>query len=495
MRTLERFEALVDTHALRETLEAIEASLPVGVRPRQLRVRTLILGIVLALADGRPAHLSRVRDALVALDEADRLRLGVVVEWSRGEHTLTYRQVEYTFSLVVSVLNRPVPDGTPSDALVAFMDALVEASMHHVSLSTRSLAVDWSDLEAFARPGVGGAPSADGEASWGHRSAGVDKGELFFGYYFSAATAVREEGGEAVPELVRRMVLTSCAHDPVRAVVPSLESLAASGVSLGDVLVDSGYAHRLAENWALPMRRAGAQLVMDLHPHDRGTRGTFGGAICWNGNLYCPATPPLLFDLEPLARGASESETRAHDERAAELARYKLGRLSTDDADGYHRVMCPAAMGKLRCARRAGSLALSYDRPEITAPPDPAPRCCTQATLSVPPEVNAKTRQKHDYPSSAHRRSFARRTAVERTYSTMKDPASTDVTRGWCRVMGLGAISVLLACAVVVRNRRVLDAFEERRRGDLRRQALGLEPKRRRRRRRTIDDLVAATPG
>ena len=97
--------------------------------------------------------------------------------------------------------------------------------------------------------------------------------------------------------------------------------------------------------------------------------------------------------LRPRALGPGGQRVRdpAHDERAAELARYKLGRLSTDDADGYHRVMCPAAMGKLRCPRRAGSLALSYDRPEITAPPDPAPRCCTQATLSVPPEVNAKT--------------------------------------------------------------------------------------------------------
>jgi hypothetical protein len=28
---------------------------------------------------------------------------------------------------------------------------------------------------------------------------------------------------------------------------------------------------------------------MDLHPHDRGTKGTYNGAICFNGALYCPA--------------------------------------------------------------------------------------------------------------------------------------------------------------------------------------------------------------
>ena len=52
--------------------------------------------------------------------------------------------------------------------------------------------------------------------------------------------------------------------------VPALRDLAASGVALGDVLSDSGYAHRVAEHWALPLWGAGAQIVTDLHPHDRG---------------------------------------------------------------------------------------------------------------------------------------------------------------------------------------------------------------------------------
>jgi len=42
----------------------IEGMLPSGVRPRQLAVRTLLLGMMLALADGRPAHLTRVHQAL-----------------------------------------------------------------------------------------------------------------------------------------------------------------------------------------------------------------------------------------------------------------------------------------------------------------------------------------------------------------------------------------------------------------------------------------------
>ena len=89
---------------------------------------------------------------------------------------------------------------------------------------------------------------------------------MFFGYYLSAATMVREENGPAVPELARRMTLTSCHLDPARALVPVLPPYPQTGIPLGDVLADSGYAHRDAEAWAIPLRRAGAHLIQDLHP-------------------------------------------------------------------------------------------------------------------------------------------------------------------------------------------------------------------------------------
>jgi hypothetical protein len=49
--------------------------------------------------------------------------------------------------------------------------------------------------------------------------------------------------------------------------------------------------------------------------------------------------------LGPLSRGTTPDQAAAHDAQTAELARYKLGRLTRDDQDGYHRVACRASPG------------------------------------------------------------------------------------------------------------------------------------------------------
>ena len=105
---------------------------------------------------------------------------------------------------------------------------------------------------------------------------------------------------------------------------------------------------------------------------------------------------------------------------------------------------------------------LDRDRPEILQPPENPQACCTQQTITVPPQVNAKTRQKHDYPSKAHRQSYARRTGAERGFATAKDPASNDISRGWCRLMGLTPLMLFTATLLIVRNQRILTAWNAR---------------------------------
>ena len=490
--TLARIEQIIDASG---AAPPIEAMLPAGVRRRQLTVRTLAVGMLLAIAGRRPAYLTEARDALTGLSAGDQARLGVTEDWHGRPHQLTYRQVEHTHRLVAKALSKGQPDGAPPDALAAFCDGLLEASIPapHKQAS-RSLAADWTDVESWSRPPPRGTTHCAGpEAHWGHRTVNLPGpgGELFYGWYLSIAVMVRDENSPPIPELARRMTLTSCKLDPARALVPVLLRMPKDGIPLGDIIDDSGYAHRDAEAWAVPLRQAGAQLVQDLHPHDRGPRGTHHGAVIANGSLYCPQTPRTLLELGPPGPAATAAQAAAHDQQTTELSRYKLGRHTSDDADGYHRVTCPATTGKIRCPLRPASMTLDRDRPQILTPPGHPPACCTQQTITVPPHIAAKTRQKHDYPSPQWRRSYQRRTAAERVNATIKDTATTSIARGWCRLMGLAPLTLWIACLLAIRNQPILDAWHARQQDNARRAAAGLPPRTRKRRRTTLAQLAA----
>ena len=528
---LQRTEQIIDVSAVAPRIELL---LPAGVRPRQLSARTLLVGMLLVMLSGRQALLRHVHQALLGLGEKDKWRLGVIAAWTHGPHTLTYRQLEYTFALITAKLSKDNPDGSPSETLSEIIDRLLEASVQVLGEpDSSSYAVDWTDHETWARPprkqkaaGEHTAPGepqrepaanqhdhqqhdhhqhhhqeeeeeeercADREAAWGHRTTNSPgKNESFFGYYLQAVTIVKDEHGPDVPELARRIHLASPKHDPPAQIVPVIERINAAGIPIKDLLGDSGYSYREARTFALPLRTLGIQLIVDLHPNDRGPKGTHQGAIISNGNLYCPATPTSLLELGPLARAATTEQTQAHDRHTDELGKYKLSPITGYDQDGYRRVICPAAYGKLRCPHRPQSMTLAHDRPTILTPPQHPPACCQQQTITVPPAVNAKTAQKHDWPSAAHRRSYNRRTGAERTFATTSDRATCDLSRGWCRLTGLTPNALFVATALIARNIRINDAFNARQLDNQRRAKAGLPPRQRRRRRQTAEDLINA---
>ena len=207
---------------------------------------------------------------------------------------LTYRQTERTFGLITDALAKDEPDGLPSATLAGICDDLLEASVpEEFKDASRSLApVDWTDLETFSRPApASGGECADPEASWGHRKNNLlrSQDELFFGYY--AGIMMAEENGPAVPEFARRMTLSSCCHDPARALVPVLTALPAAGIPLGDVLADSGYAHRVPQHWAAPLRAAGASLVQACTRTTAGPRAPMKAPSSATGTCTARAPP------------------------------------------------------------------------------------------------------------------------------------------------------------------------------------------------------------
>ncbi|HET9974631.1 MAG TPA: hypothetical protein VFQ68_40810 [Streptosporangiaceae bacterium] len=169
---LAELEDLIDGSGIAPEIEVL---LPAGVRHRQLAVRTLILGMLLTLDDGRPAQLTRVHAALTALPADDQARLGVSEDWEQGPHQLTYRQVEHTFHLVTVALGKDQPDGAPTQILIRTCSDLLEASIPAwVKDATTALAADWTDVETWSRPPRHGTTECAGpEASWGHRNSNL----------------------------------------------------------------------------------------------------------------------------------------------------------------------------------------------------------------------------------------------------------------------------------------------------------------------------------
>ena len=60
--------------------------------------------------------------------------------------------------------------------------------------------------------------------------------------------------------------------------------------------------------------------------------------------------------------------------------------------------------------------------------------------------------------------------------------------------MGLTPITMTLTCMLIVRNQRILQAWNTRQQDNARRAAAGLPPKTRRRRRKTLTTLAATRP-
>ena len=430
-----------------------------------------------------------MHQALTALGDDDQRRLGVIADWKHGPHQLTYRQTERTFGLVADALGKDEPDGLPSGPLQRVCDDLLEASIpEEFKNGSRSLAVDWTDLESFSRPPPRGTSDcADPEAWWGHRKNNLlrSQDELFYGYYLSAGIMMRDEDGPALPELARRATVSSCRHNPVRAFAPVLTAMPGQPGS------------RSATSWTIPATptatpapgpsrsgppgRSSSRTSTPTTAARRAPTTARSSATatctaprhrgrCWNSGRS-PAPPPKSRPRTGTARPASWPGTSS-------------AASPPTTADGYHRVQCPAAMGKIRCPLRPSSMTLDRDRPEILTPPEHPQACCAQQTITVPPGVLAKTAQKHDYPSAAWRRSYARRTGAERGFATAKDPASNDISRGWCRLMGLAPLTLFTTALLVTRNQRILHAWNARQEETQRRAAAGLPPRTRRRRAR-----------
>ena len=491
--------ALVERSGVAPWLEAeIAARYRRPGRPRELSVAALLGALLLLATDDRALHLSAVTEVLFSrLSERSRVILGLVGDVSGQRSFLArYRQVRYLFHAVARVLDpsglaknrrfdaeeferrrREVSEKDAADArtrLESFMGALLAASVGEQCVSGRQLAygLDATPVPLFSRgPSKrSGLCASDPDGGWYVREGDHREREDHRGRRRSRVawaleatlltTAPREPGTLAsFPNVVVGLALDRPGVDPGGTAVRVLAGARSRGFAPGPLGVDRAYSGAFAQNFHLPARAMGYELVMDYRISELGRRANSHGAVLVEGTWYCPGMPAVLvsatLDYRSGAVDAATYRARIEARRA-----YALRRKSGPDVDGYERFMCPAqgARPKVRCQLRPASLAVLGIR-TVNPPPSPPPTLCSQHAITIAPDVAARHAQSLAYGSEEWARHYATlRNTIEGWNGFVKDPAHEALAQpARRRVRGIAAQGIFVTLLLVAANLRKID--------------------------------------
>ncbi len=427
--TLDRTLDAVRRTGIHRELEAMLNPSGTG-RPRQLKVDVFLAGVLLTVGDKRPLTLVNVHATLTEnLALSARIALGTEYrpKPDARPRPLSIRQVRYLLEAIerkLAYTEGRRPDLDPedrearADALQHVLDEIIEASLPADVPRPRSLALDETAIESWAkgkrrpaRPSgktdaadersVGAAAAcveadvADGldevagegysfdpDARWGYRTRTYDnKSKACFGYGLYNLVGVPEVGEDrsALPKLTYASNLRPLATDVAEPALALIDGLTARGHDVRELLNDRTWSYLVAERWADELRAREITQVFDLHPNDRGVRD-FEGIAMIDGAPHCRAAleaqaarhdlavddlvvinHPAKLVLGPTRKKASPEELASHEKAKRELEEFNA-KIAIRQTAAFRRVQNarPTAkdQGKERweCPAQAGKL-------------------------------------------------------------------------------------------------------------------------------------------
>jgi hypothetical protein len=214
-----------------------------GARPRAVPARARYHGVLLesaafagpSLVTGGTDPARRVHQALTALPEAGQARLGVAEDWKQDRTSSPTGKSSTPLASPCRRWRKSIPAALPAttspQSATSCWKPASRPGTKTTPLPCRRTGPTWNP--GPGRPGTAppAAPAPRPPGATATATFPGPKGELFFGYYLSAATMTRDEHSPDVPGLARRMTLSSCALDPVRALVPVLQRMTAAAVA------------------------------------------------------------------------------------------------------------------------------------------------------------------------------------------------------------------------------------------------------------------------
>lgn len=244
--------------------------------------------------------------------------------------------------------------------------------------------------------------SVDLTAGW-HYCGGAEEG--IFGHSATLLVAASRRHGDGAdlagervsrhPQLALGLVLDTPGKRVGPNAVHALTRLAAHGLSLpaGLLAADRAYTDQLPAHFTVPARRLGYQLVLDYKQEHRGLQGsTAFGALLVDGSLACPAMP------DALVRATTNLDDKAvrevgDDEPLTQLLAARtpffLKRKQNPDPHGTIRLQCPASgpSPAVSCARFHQVHQIAATRPvtvDLTNPRATAAHTAAKPTVPIP---------------------------------------------------------------------------------------------------------------
>jgi hypothetical protein len=313
------------------------------------------------------------------------------------------------------------------------------------------------------------------------------------------ATLVVAAWGEPTEEQPFPSLVVAMAnlHNPGHAIshhaITALGSAAERGHPIALLAGDRAYSNANPDDFQLPARALGYDLVLDYRDDQLGIQGSYEGFLFIEGAFYCPAMPQQLIQatIDYRNKRTDHATWQARLEaRRAHQARPK----GNPDAEGSQRVLCPASDGAYtgRCELKPRSIKNTDTKltripvtDELRLAP---PKVCRQQSITVPPDAAAKLRHNLDYGLPEWSTTYhGLRNSVEGMNGVAKNgayAALADPTRR--RIRGVMAQSIFTALLIMATSINQIDSFLKNARpdseGTLRR------PRKRRRASRPLSD-------
>jgi len=416
--------------------------------------------------------------------------------------------------------------------LLRVTNAIVDASLHDLRPHLErhwdgSTAVDATPVRTYAKGlrTTGPELATDPDAGWyvregdhrdpdtttpaktqgsgkqtGRRSRGSTKAMFGYDATLTIARTPTHDGAplpdgtsdpRVVPAVVTGFTLDKPGHAPGPNAVRVLADVHRRGHPAGFLAGDRAYNNSVPEQFQLPARAMGYQLVFDYRQDQLGIQSGTAGALQVEGTWYCPALPqPLITATTDLYDTTIDQATWTT--RIAARTPYQLVAKQHPDSEGHQRMSCPASAGRLQCPLKKTSMGRDPHLPLADPAPTPAgpAKICTQHSITIAPQAGAQHQQALPYGSKDWQRIYHRlRNSVEHFNGYAKDVSNEAMELpGRRRIRGVAAQTFLLAFQLSHANRRKIDRWLD----TLPRE--GQPPRRRPTRRRKTQPLGTGTP-